>query len=80
MPRSSQTPPPGSAHYRLLALLDRYSDSQEKLDAFLAEKLRTIVDTIETVNPDRSAEFSDGVDWTLDRLRSLINDLSGGAR
>ncbi|WP_109030066.1 hypothetical protein [Streptomyces rubrogriseus] len=80
MPRSSQTPPPGSAHYRLLALLDRYSDPQGKLDAYLAEKLRTIVDTIEAVNPDRSEDFSEGVDWTLDRLRSLIGDLSGGAR
>ncbi|MGR6538837.1 hypothetical protein [Streptomyces rochei] len=39
MPRSSQTPPPGSAHYRLLALLDRYSDPQEKLDGYLAEQV-----------------------------------------
>ncbi|KMS79562.1 hypothetical protein ACH49_12070 [Streptomyces leeuwenhoekii] len=77
---STQTPAPGSAHHRLLALLDRYADPQGKLDAYLAEKLRTIVDTIEAVNPDRNADFSEGVDWTLDRLRSLIDDLAGGAR
>lgn len=80
MPRSSQTPPPGSAHHRLLALLDKYTDPQGSLDAFLAEKLRTIADTLEALNPDRGAEFSEGVDWTLDRLRSLADDFAGGAR
>ncbi|MFK4869042.1 hypothetical protein ACI3K4_27890 [Streptomyces sp. CSMPJR101] len=77
---SSQTPKPGSAHYRLLALLDRYADPQGKLDDFLAEKLRDIADTLEAINPDRGAEFSDGVDWALDRLRTLANHMSGGAR
>ncbi|MER5653500.1 hypothetical protein ABT076_10840 [Streptomyces sp. NPDC002131] len=80
MSSSSQTPEPGSAHYRLLTLLDRYADPQAKLDAFLAEKLRTIVDTLEALNPDSSAEFSEGVDWTLNRLRSLADDFSGGQR
>lgn len=77
---SNGTPTPGSAHYRLLALLDRYADPQTKLDAYLAEKLRAIADTVEEANPDRSADFSEGVDWTLDRLRTLADSLAGGAR
>ncbi|MFJ6667479.1 hypothetical protein [Streptomyces sp. NPDC091383] len=77
---TNQTPAPGSAHYRLLALLDNYTDPQGKLDAYLAEKLRPIADTVELTNPDRSAEFSEGVDWALDRLRTLANNLDGGAR
>lgn len=77
---TNQTPAPGSAHYRLLALLDRYADPQGKLDAYLAERLRTITDTAKLMNPDRSAEFSDGVDWALDTLRTLADNLDGGAR
>jgi len=79
VPQSSQTPKPDSAHYRLLALLDRYSDPQGKLDAFLAEKLRDIANTLEVINPDRGAEFSEGVDWALDRLRTLADHITGGA-
>ncbi|NEA52342.1 hypothetical protein [Streptomyces sp. SID10815] len=77
---SSQTPAPGSEHYRLLALLDRYADPQGKLDAYLAERLRVIADAIEVANPDRDVDFSAGVDWTLDRLRKLATELGGGAR
>jgi hypothetical protein len=77
---SSQTPQPGTAHHHLLALLDRYADPQGKLDAYLAEKLRDIANTLVVVNPDRSAEFSDGVDWAVDRLKTLADDLAGGAR
>jgi hypothetical protein len=76
---SSQTSQPGTAHHRLLALLDRYADPQGKLDAFLAEKLRDVANTLEVINPDRSAEFSEGVGWAIDRLKTLADDLSGGA-
>ncbi|TXJ78569.1 hypothetical protein E2C11_16305 [Streptomyces lavendulae] len=77
---TNKTPAPGSAHDRLLNLLDRYTNPQGKLDAFLAERLRAITDTVELANPDRSAEFSDGVDWVLDTLRTLADNLGGGAR
>ncbi|MEU0200858.1 MULTISPECIES: hypothetical protein [unclassified Streptomyces] len=79
MSTSSQTPQPGTVHHRLLALLDRYADPQSKLDAYLAEKLRDIANTLEVINPDRSAEFSEGVDWAIERLKTLADELSGGA-
>ncbi|MFF8997084.1 hypothetical protein ACF1GW_30880 [Streptomyces achromogenes] len=74
------TPAPGSAHYLLLALLDSYTAPQAKLDAYLAERLRVIADGLEVMSPDRSAEFSEGVDWVLARLRGTADELDGGAR
>ncbi|MEV8548359.1 hypothetical protein AB0L04_00690 [Streptomyces glaucescens] len=39
-----------------------------------AAVLREAADRLEERNPDRSADFSDGVDWTLDELRRMADE------
>ena len=37
------------------------------------EALRDAADWAETANPDRSADFSEGVDWVLGELRRIAD-------
>ncbi|SEC02052.1 hypothetical protein SAMN04490357_0980 [Streptomyces misionensis] len=55
-------------------------EARASVDRLLADRLRVIADTLETTNPDRCADFSEGVDWTVNRMRTLADNLDGGAR
>lgn len=61
-----------TARDRLINLLSSYS--AESRDAALAdyraEQLKLTADVLEVANPDRSAEFSEGVDWAIATIRS----------
>lgn len=53
---------------------------EQILDAYRAEVIRDAANLAEATNPDRSAEFSEGVDWTLDALRHMAAAIGGGDR
>ncbi|MFF5404559.1 hypothetical protein ACFY8K_17040 [Streptomyces misionensis] len=55
-------------------------EARASVNRLLAERLRVITGGLEAANPDRSAEFSEGVDWMLAELRTLADNLDGGAR
>jgi predicted XRE-type DNA-binding protein len=50
------------------------------IEATRAEQLTDAANLLEVTNPDRSAEFSEGVDWALGALRTMAKALDGGAR
>jgi hypothetical protein len=55
------------------------SSSQNHQPKTPAEVLREAAETAEETNPDRSYEFSEGVDWVVDLLRTLADVAEGGA-
>jgi hypothetical protein len=61
-----------SARAGLLNLLHAYrADSREAaVEAHRREVLLLAADVLEGGNPDRSPEFSDGVDWAVEVLRA----------
>jgi hypothetical protein len=50
------------------------------LDTYRAEIMSLAADVLEGGNPDLSPEFSDGVGWAVDTLRSAADKAAGGAR
>lgn len=44
----------------------------------LQTDLRNLAERIRQANPDRSAEFSDGVDWVLLYIENTANGLTEG--
>jgi hypothetical protein len=67
-----------AAVLRLRGLNDR--EITTLIDATRAEQLTDAANLLEVTNPDRGAEFSEGVDWALDALRTMAKALDGGVR
>ncbi|MFH9425987.1 hypothetical protein [Streptomyces sp. NPDC017529] len=72
-----------SARDRLNAFIQHPTD--EHADAFdelvievekdaASAALRDVADWAETANPDRSADFSEGVDWLLAEIRRIADE------
>ncbi|MEV8324564.1 hypothetical protein [Kitasatospora sp. NPDC056731] len=68
-----------AARQRLTDLLGN-DDAKALLAELTATAYRQAADVLELGNPDRSPEFSDGVDWAVDTLRSAADKTTGGAR
>lgn len=55
---------------------------QSKLDSAMRtgfqKDLRLLAEQIRQANPDRSPDFSDGVDWAALYLEDLANDIAEG--
>ncbi|MFF9088429.1 hypothetical protein ACF1BE_18770 [Streptomyces sp. NPDC014991] len=47
--------------------------ASDLVDAYSAALLRQAARHLRTVNPDRSADFSDGVDWAITQLNELAD-------
>jgi|GEM_PF-4546621 len=54
------------------------AEVQAAIDAYRAEveaaQLRKTADLLIYINPDRSADFSEGVDWAADELRRVASE------
>lgn len=48
------------------------------VDSYSADLLRAVAARLDETNPDRSADFSEGVDWVLSEIRRIADE--GGAR
>ncbi|WP_282203947.1 hypothetical protein [Kitasatospora fiedleri] len=74
------TSPRPSARQHLASLLDDvgvdHAVADAAITAVLAEMISLSAHTLELANPDRSPEFSDGVDWAIDTLRSAAAKLA----
>ncbi|MFJ9448199.1 hypothetical protein ACIRRH_41245 [Kitasatospora sp. NPDC101235] len=71
-----------TARQRLENLLHDYRTETvgSLLDQLTADAYRTAADVLEVGNPDRSPEFTEGVDWAVETLRSAADKTVGGAR
>jgi hypothetical protein len=52
------------------------SSDADDAQADLAETLRTAAKHLHDTNPDRGADFSAGVDWAIEELRVLADDIA----
>ncbi|MFE2407049.1 hypothetical protein ACFXDE_01760 [Kitasatospora sp. NPDC059408] len=71
--------PQPTARQRLTDLLGD-GPTTALVNELTANAYRRAADVLEAGNPDRSPEFSDGVDWAVDTLRSVADKTAGGAR
>ena len=69
---------------RLATLLEAagvdYATADAAITATLADQIVLSAHVLELANPDRSSDFSDGVDWAVDTLRSAAAGIDTAAR